>query len=323
MHSREELKLIKLRNRQGTELEILNYGATIFSLKIKQVNVIVGPASPEDYLEDIYHERGKFFGATVGRHAGRISKGGFKIEDVKYSLFEREGVHIHGGKFGFSYKFWEVFEKGEEDDPYVVMRYLSPDGEEGYPGNLEVQVKYALTEENEVIIEYNAQTDKKTVVNLTNHAYFNLNGGGDVDDHKLQISAEEYLETDAQNVPTGKFLKTAHTIFDFRKPAAIGEVPLDTVFSLGEVQKEIILTGDRLGISLRVETDQPAVVVYVPQDLPDDWNYSTEVGAERAAICLETQKFPDAPHHSHFPSVLLEPGLNYRSLTLWKFKTGS
>ncbi len=319
----EKLRLIKLVNSRNTELVILNFGATIFSLKINGINVIVGPAKPETYLTDIYQTRGKYFGASVGRYAGRISKGGFELEGVKYSIFEKEGVHLHGGEFGFSYKFWEVREIKETQDPHVILEYVSPHLEEGYPGELRVQVKYTLTEADEVKIEYTAQTDRKTIVNLTNHAYFNLNGGGDVDDHKLQINAEKYLETDAQNVPTGNLLNTVGTEFDFKNPAAIGEVLLDTVFSLTTAQKQVVLVGDQSGISMEITTNQPAVVVYVPEDLPGDWKYSTETGAERAAICLETQKFPDAPHQPDFPSAILEPGQIYINSTLWKFKTGS
>lgn len=319
----DNLKLIKLVNSRNTELVILNFGATIFSLKINGINVIVGPAKPETYLSDIYHTRGKFFGASVGRYAGRISQGGFELDGLKYPLFEKDDVHLHGGEFGFSYKFWEVKEINEGEDPFVVLEYRSPHFEEGYPGNLHVQVKYTLTEADEVKIEYTAQTDRKTIVNLTNHAYINLNGRGDVDDHKLQIKAEKYLETNAQKIPTGSLPDTAGTELDFRKAAAIGEVPLDTVFSLKNDKKQVVLVGDQSGISLEVTTNQPAVVVYVPEELPTDWEYTTEISAERAAICLETQKFPDAPRQPNFPSVILEPGEVYSNSTLWKFKTGS
>ncbi len=319
----EELRLLRLKNQTGTELEILNFGATIFSLKINGTNVIVGPSRPEDYLSEAYHQQGKYFGATVGRYAGRISKGQFTLDGETYKLYEKNGVHLHGGNFGFSYKFWKLIEQGEEHNPYVVLEYFSPDGEEGYPGNLTVRVKYTLTEENEVSIAYSATTDKDTVVNITNHAYFNLNGRGDVNGHRLQIPADAFLEPDAQLVPTGKMTGVTGTEFDFREIALIGEVPLDTVYQLNGNGEKIFLKGDKSGIKLEVETNQPAVVVYVPEDLPTDWEYSTEVGSERAAVCLETQKFPDAPHHSHFPSVRLSPGETYENTTKWKFTTGS
>lgn len=319
----DKLELIELQNKRDTRLKILNFGATIFSLTLESVNVIVGPKNPKDYLTEIYHIRGKFFGATVGRHAGRISQSGFNLNGRKYPLFEKQGIHIHGGEYGLSYRFWSIVEKGEGKDPFVVLEYLSPDGEEGYPGNLRVRVKYTLTEDNELRIEYSAKTDKETVVNLTNHAYFNLNGAGDIDDHKLKIPAGEFLEVDGRTVPTGKLLKTSGTQYDFRKLTSIGEVPLDTAFSFQKGGNEILLKGDKSGITLQVQTNQPAVVVYVPDELPTDWEYSTDVSAERAGICLETQKFPDAVHQSHFQSIILKPGEEYKNLTSWKFISGS
>ena len=319
----EKLQLIRLKNKKNTELVVLNFGATIFSLNIGGTNVIVGPADPDTYHSEIYHTRGKFFGASVGRYAGRISGGGFEIDGINYPIFEREGVHLHGGKNGFSYKFWEVTEVNQGEDPFVILEYHSPHLEEGYPGNLHVQVKYRLSENDEVEIEYLAQTDKKTVINLTNHAYFNLNGGGDVNNHKLQIEAGHYLESNAQNYPTGKLIEVKGTEYDFNRPATVGEVPLDTVFSLKNDKKQVLLVGDQSGISLEVNTNQPAVVVYVPEELPTDWNYSFDIASERAAICLETQKFPDAPHQPRFPSAILNPGETYVNNTLWKFKTGS
>ncbi|WP_324719301.1 aldose epimerase family protein [Salinimicrobium sp. HB62] len=317
-----ELKLISLKNKRGTELKILNFGASIFSLTIDGVNVVVGPARPEDYISETYHKHGKFFGATVGRHAGRISPNSFEIEDQKFSLFGQDGVHLHGGQYGFSYKFWKVIEVNEKVDPFVELEYISPDGEEGYPGELKVRARYTLTEEDEVKLEYSAQSDQKTVVNLTNHTYFNLNGTGSVNEHHLQIPAAEFLETDPRNVPTGKLLKSAGTLYDFQKLRKIGGVPLDTVFSLKGSSQVIELHGDQSGISMQVKTNQPAVVVYVPQELPQAWDYSTSIGLERAAICLETQKFPDAPHQKDFPSVLLQPREKYLNITSWKFKNG-
>lgn len=319
----DELKLINLTNHTGTELKIINFGASILSLTIEGVNVVVGPADPQDYLTENYHQRGKFFGATVGRHAGRISRGSFRLNDEKFTLFGKDGIHLHGGNYGFSFKFWKVVEIKKTDDPFVVLEYVSSDGEEGYPGNLKVRAKYTLTEENEVKVEYTAETDKETIVNLTNHTYFNLNGGGSIERHHLLIPSEEYLETDVQNVPTGKLLKTASTNYDFRASRSIGQTFLDTVFKLQKNKQEICLHGDQSQISLQVSTNQPAVVVYVPQDLPGDWDYSTKTGLKRAAICLETQNFPDAPHQPDFPSVVLKPGEIYCNYTSWKFKKGA
>lgn len=322
--STEKMELTTLKNKRGTVLTIMNFGATVFRLEINgKTNVVVGPKHPEDYLSEAYHEEGKHFGASVGRHAGRISGGSFEIKGEKFPIFEKDGVHIHGGKFGFTYKYWEIIEVTSGDDPHVILGYTARDGEEGYPGNLRVQVKYVLTEENVVEVEYTAETDKETVVNLTNHTYFNLNGHGSVNGHTLQIPADKVLEADSQNVPTGKFLAVTEGGLDFRSSSKIGSVFLDTVFSLTTNSEPVYLKGDESEISLQVETNQPAVVVYIPPTLPEAWEYATKIGEERAAICLETQKFPDAPHKDHFPSVLLNPGETYRNTTRWKFTSGS
>jgi aldose 1-epimerase len=327
MRNRQEadaLKVISLENQAGTVLKILNFGASIFSLEINgRTNVVMGPKNPEDYLSEAYHRKGKHFGASVGRHAGRISGGGFSIKGEDFAIFAKEGVHLHGGDFGFTYKIWEVNEVRQEEDPSVTLEYLSPDGEEGYPGNLRVKAKYTLRENNVVELEYSAETDKQTIVNLTNHTYFNLNGYGSINEHHLQIGANELLEVHANNVPTGKFLSVEKKGLDFRELKKIGKVELDTVFRLQEKRGAVLLKGDKSGISLQVETNQPAVVIYVPPDLPADWDYTTEIGKERPGICLETQKYPDAPNNDHFPSVILEPEEIYRNITRWKFISGS
>lgn len=318
------LQVVALKNHQGTILKVLNLGASIFSLELNgKTNVVVGPKDPEDYLSKIYHREGKHFGASVGRHAGRISGGSFEIGGNKYSIFGEEGVHLHGGAYGFTYKMWQIKEINEEKDPFVILEYLSPDGEEGYPGNLRVQVKYMLREDNVVELIYSAETDTETVVNLTNHTYFNLNGCGSVNEHQLKIDADKVLEANGKNVPTGQLLPVRELDLDFRRPKRIGQTFLDTVFKLKENPEQIVLKGEKTGISLHIETNQPSVVVYVPPTLPKAWEYSTDIGEERAGICLETQKFPDAPNNKNFPSVYLKPGETYRNLTLWKFTNRS
>ena len=323
-----QLQLLSLTNSRHTELKILNFGATIFSLEFQKknkekINVVVGPEKPKDYLGESYHKKGKYFGSSVGRYAGRISNGSFEIDGKKYDLYTKDGVHLHGGKYGFSYKFWEVEEVNGEKNPSVLLSYLSENGEEGYPGNLRVKVKYTLTEEDEVKIDYTATTDEKTFVNLTNHTYFNLQGRGNIDRHRLQLEADRMLETDEQLMPTGNLLKVEGTSKDFRVMKAVDQIPLDTAFAFtgpGNSGKKIILESAESGISLQVYTQQPAVVVYVPEVLPQDWEYTTAIAEHRQAICLETQNFPDAPHHSSFPSALLKPDEIYKNRIVWKFK---
>lgn len=324
----QELEIIRLKNSRGTELSILNFGATIFSLKFisrgEAINVVVGPENSEVYLSQIYHTKGKYFGATVGRHAGRISGGGFEIDGKNHPLFEEEGAHLHGGKYGFSYKFWEVEEIHEGKDPYVKLTYLSKDGEEGYPGNLRVETKYTLTEEDHVKIQYSAVTDKKTIVNLTNHTYFNLNGSGSINGHLLKISAEKKLEVDERTIPTGNFISLEGVEDNFSEAKALEDTFLDTAFLFSnreEDREQVFLKGEKSSISLKVKTNQPAVVVYVPEELPTDWNYITNIANKRAAICLETQQLPDAPHHPQFGSVILNKGEKYENFITWIFET--
>lgn len=322
--STKKLEKINLINGKGTSLEILNFGATVFSLKLlnkgKFVNVVVGPKNPKDYLSAHYQKKGKFFGASVGRYAGRISGGMITIAGKDHLLHNKEGVHLHGGEKGFSYKFWKVETCTEGPDPMVEFSYLSKDNEEGYPGDLQVWVKYRLTEKDEVEVEYRAVSNKTTVVNLTNHTYFNLNGEGSVKDHELRLGADLFLEVDEKLLPTGKFSEVKGSEKDFRQIRRLNNISLDDTFVLRRNEEVIRLVG-RSGISLGVKTNQPGVVIYTPEDLPEDWNYQTRISSNKPAICLETQNFPDAPHHSNFPSAVINPGEEYRNSTCWRFET--
>lgn len=324
----EALKLVELINGRKTRLKVLNYGASLFSLEFlrsdgEYLNVLVSPKTPEDFLSQVYLQRNQCFGASIGRYAGRISHGHFKLNGKEYPLYTKDGVHLHGGKLGYTYKFWTIEEVTKTPNPSVRLSYFSEDGEEGYPGNLRVSVTYTLTEEDEVTIEYTAVTDQDTIVNLTNHAYFNLNGTGDIKDHLMQLKADEVLDVDEDLMPTGGFKKVEDTWMDFNRLRPIGEATLDDVYVLNETiadGERILLKGSKSGISLHVETDQPAVVVYIPESLPDDWEYQTRIGESKPSVCLETQNFPDAPHYQHFPSSLLRPGETYRNFIRWKFK---
>ena len=322
----DSLKTVELINSRKTRLEVLNYGAALFSLKFMRpdgeyLNAVVSPEKPEDFLAQDYWKHNKCFGASVGRYAGRISNGGFSLNGEDYSLYTNNGIHLHGGKFGFTYKFWEIEEIKKHDNPSVRLSYLSKDGEEGYPGNMKVSVTYTLTDEDVLKIEYSATTDKDTVVNLTNHAYFNLNGGGDITDHLLYIPAEEVLEADESQFPTGGFVSLINSRKDFSTAKPLGEIPLDDVFVLNKSRKEeVVLKGTKSGLTLKIETNQPAVVVYAPEELPTDWDYQTQVAAKHPSVCLETQNFPDAPNHSKFPSSVLKSGEVYSNKMAWSFR---
>ncbi len=325
----EELKTIQLVNKQQNKLEILNYGAAILSFIIKDkkgkpTNVIVSPKATE-FVKPDYKSHNKCFGASVGRYAGRISGGKFKLDDKTYELQQKNGVHLHGGDYGFPYKIWKIEEQTSGENPSVKLSYFSEDGEEGYPGNLKATVKYTLTEENEILIEYTASSDKKTVVNITNHAYFNLNGEGSVSDHFLQISAKKILKVNDKMLPTGDLVKLKNQPKDFSQSKLIGNRPLDDSFVLINDKNEnaAVLFAPLTGIKMEIKTNQPALVAYVPEELPEDLEYKTLISEKYPSICLEAQNFPDSPNFRNFPSSTLKPGDLYYNRIYLKFQVAS
>lgn len=321
----KDLQFFNIKNSKNTSLSILNYGAAIFSLKIQNknnesTNIIVSPKNPEDYLKDSYKEHNKCFGASIGRYAGRISEGEFPLNGKSYQLYQQNGVHLHGGKEGFQYKLWHLEEIKEGKNPIIKLSYLSEDGEEGYPGNLKVTVTYTLTENDELIIEYSAETDKETVINLTNHAYFNLNGGGEISNHILQIQAEKILEVNEQQLPTGKFVNLDSHAKNFQQKREIGALNLDDTYVLDpEIKSAASLYSPESGIKMQVKTNQPAIVAYAPEELPSNWEYQTSISKENPSICLETENFSDAPNHPNFPSSILKPREIYKNRSVFNF----
>ncbi|MBZ9630560.1 galactose mutarotase [Salegentibacter sp. LM13S] len=322
---KEDLKTVNLVNNQGSELQILNYGAAVISLKIKDktgniVNVVVSPIA-EEFITSVYKDHNKCFGASVGRYAGRIANGKFQLDNITYKLFEKDHVHLHGGDNGFQYKIWEIKEEETAPNPSVKLSYFSKDGEEYYPGNLQVEVKYTLTENDELLIEYSAKTDKKTVINLTNHTYFNLNGGGSISDHFLKIAAEKILEVDKNLLPTGNLTKLKKHPKNFIEGKLVGNRSLDDTYVLKPDKDEVVarLFAPLTGIKMEVKTNQKALVAYAPENLPEDLNYHTEIAEEYPSLCLEAQNFPDAPNFRNFPEAVLKPGDQYYNWISYKF----
>jgi aldose 1-epimerase len=322
---KEDLKTVTLVNNNGSELQILNYGAAVISLKIKdkagnKVNVVVSPRA-EEFITSAYKEHNKCFGASVGRYAGRISNGEFQLDNVTYKLNETNNVHLHGGENGFQYKVWKIEEEEVAPNPSVKLTYFSKDGEEYYPGNLQVEVKYTLTENDELLIEYSAKTDKKTVINLTNHTYFNLNGGGSISDHFLKIEAEKILEVDKNLLPTGNLTKLKKHPKNFIEGKLIGNRSLDDTYVLKSDKDEVAarLFAPLTGIKMEVKTNQKALVAYAPENLPEDLNYHTEIAEEYPSLCLEAQNFPDAPNFRNFPEAVLKPGDQYYNWISYNF----
>jgi aldose 1-epimerase len=336
--------LFTLTNKAHTaEAAITNYGARVVSLLVPDkkgslTDVVLGYDSIGKYI----HQPDTYFGAIVGRYGNRIAKGHFRLGGKEYTLATNDGRnHLHGGKKGFDAVVWT----GKQIDGQTLeLTYLSKDGEEGYPGNLQVKVTYTLTDSNALQISYEATTDKPTVLNLTNHSYFNLNGqgSGTINNHQLQIPADRYTPVDSTLIPTGRIEPVAGTPLDFRQPTAIGAhlndgnlqlkygKGFDHNFVLNPAKDDTArtdglhpaasVTGDQSGIVLNVYTDQPGIQFYGGNFLTgtnplkggkkDDY---------RSAFCLETQHFPDSPNEPSFPSVELKPGQTYKSKTVYKF----
>ncbi len=321
------LDVISLTNAQGVELVISNFGATIGALRVpdknrKPVNVVVGLQAPEDYTKTPYLDHDPFLGCTVGRYAGRISGGSFIIEGKKYSLHTTKGVHLHGGKEGFDKKFWTIDKLIRNENQSVQFSYRSEHLEENYPGNLQVKALYELLENNAVRITYTATTDRPTVVNLTNHSYFNLDGEGSILDNDLQIHSDAYLEVNEQLLPSGEKRSTKSTRFDFNQPQTLEKnfKGLDDTFVLKKSYDCVAsLYSKHSGIRMNVTTNQPAMVVFTPEYLPPlDYVDNAKYG-RYPAICFETQNYPDAPNQPNFPSALLLPGETYQNQTIFEF----
>lgn len=317
------LQVITIENNNNMSLTIINFGATITNLWIpdkngKRVDVIVGLVTPEAYTNESYLKKNLYLGASIGRYAGRISKGGFKIKENEYKIPHENGVHLHGGN-GFDKKYW-IVEKVEENA--VLLSYQSQDLEEGYPGNVKVSVKYTLTNANELMIEYKAQTDAPTPVNLTSHAYFNLAGKDTVLNHELLINSHQYLEVDMQLVPTGQLIDTIDTVYDRSQKMKLKENNFngfDTTFILNNEKINAVLYAPESGIELKIITNQPALVVYTPKQFPEAPFTSNFSQTTFPAICFEAQNYPDAPNNSHFPNAILRPNETYLNTTIFQF----
>ena len=327
----KEVFLYTLTNGKGTEIKISTYGGVVTSWIAPDKNgqksgIVLGFDSLSGYLS-----KPPYFGALIGRYGNRIAKGKFKIEGTEYTLATNDGPnHLHGGNKGFDKVVWES-SVANDSVPSLGLSYLSKDGEEGYPGNLQVNVQYTLTDDDELKIEYKATTDKATVLNLTNHSYFNLSGdvANSILDHQLQIEADNYTPVDSTLIPTGQIVSVKGTPFDFTRVQKIGS-RIDSVkggydhnFVLnskdGTLKKVATLSDDISGRQLEVFTTEPGMQFYTGNFL--DGSLKTNAGKainKNAALCLETQHFPDSPNQPAFPSTELKPGQTYQSETVYK-----
>lgn len=327
----KEVFLFTLVNAKGTEVKISSYGGTLTSWVAKDKNdsissIVLGFDSLSGYLA-----KPPYFGALIGRYGNRIAKGRFTIDTSTYTLVTNNGVnHLHGGNKGFDKVVWDAAIINDST-PVLLLSYLSKDGEEGYPGNLKVKVRYTLTDDNELKIEYDAETDKATVINLTNHAYFNLTGdvSNTILDHKLQVDADNYTPVDSGLIPTGEIRAVKGTPFDFTKAETIG-LRIDSVnggydhnFVLNKKDAGLsliaTLSEEKTGRVLEVFTTEPGLQFYSGNFL--DGSIKTSAGKpinQHTGLCLETQHFPDSPNQPKFPSTLLKPGQKYHTETVYK-----
>lgn len=329
----KKVYLYTLTNKSGTQVKISNYGGTIVSWVTAdkngtKSNIVLGFDSLKGYRD----EHPPFFGATVGRYGNRIAKAKFTLDGKEYMLAANNGPNsLHGGKVGFDKVVWDA-DKTDDNTPSLTLHYLSKDGEEGFPGNLKSTVKFTLTDDNELQIVYDAETDKATPINLTNHSYFNLTGdvSNAILDHVLMINADKYTPVDTTLIPTGELKPVAGTPFDFRQPKKIGrdidKVPgggYDHNFVLNRkgTSLEVVatVTDSISGRKLEVYTTEPGIQFYTGNFL--DGSLKTPAGKainKHTALCLETQHFPDSPNEPKFPSTILKPGAKYHTETTYK-----
>lgn len=334
-----EIYLYTLTNKSGMEADIINFGGTLVSLKIpdrsgKFADVVLG----YDTLAE-YENGGSYFGATVGRYGNRIAHGKFTLDGFEYILAKNDGENsLHGGIKGFNKVVWTAKEIPSNDGSALQLNYLSKDGEEGYPGNLSVQVVYTLTDRNELRIDYSASTDKDTVLNLTHHSYFNLKGQGEGDilDHRVTLNADRFTPVDSGLIPTGELRTVKGTPFDFTAPTAIGaRINQDNEqLKLGKgYDHNWVLNrkaGDALSLAAKVEettsgrvmevwTTEPGVQFYTGNFLDGKSGKGRKAYNLRNALCLETQHYPDSPNHPAFPTTELKPGQHLHSQTVYRF----
>ncbi len=323
---------VKLKSKSGMSAALSSFGAAVVSLSVPDKNgEFADVALGYDTLEE-YADGNSCFGATVGRFANRIGKAKFTLNGTEYRLDKNDGENtLHGGYFGYNKRIWTIDCIRDGDEPYAEFSYLSPDGEQHFPGNLKITVRFTLTE-NALKIEYKAVSDKDTIVNLTNHTYFNLKGegNGDVKDHVVRINAKQYTPVDAGLIPTGLLAYTTGTPFDFQKPKRVGEdmdngrLPngYDHNFVLGapgQMRTAAVVYEPVTGREMTVTTDSPAVQFYIGTGLNNEKGKNGHVYDQYAGLCLETQFYPDSPNKLNFPSCELKAGEEYNYTTIYSF----
>jgi aldose 1-epimerase len=332
-----------LTNKKSVEASVISYGATLISLRVPDRNGKIGDVVLGYDGLDGYEQGKSYFGGTIGRYGNRIAGGQFTLDGTVFHLPKNDGPNsLHGGTTGFNKRVWTGVDRSRPDAQVLELSYTSADGEEGYPGTLQVKVTYTLpAETNELRIDYSASTDKDTVLNLTNHSYFNLSGvaSQEIVDHQLLLRAREFTPVDSTLIPNGELRTVDGTPFDFRKPTAIGaRINQDDEqlrFGKGYDHNWVLEGAGKGGLQLaaqvfepssgrvlEVDTTEPGIQFYSGNFLDGkDRGKRGEFYAHRTGFCLETQHFPDSPNHPNFPSTELKPGQTYRTTTVLRFST--
>ena len=330
-----KVQLFKLSNNNGVVIKLTNYGGIVASIETpdknkKSKNIVLGFDDLESYLSSNYLKNYPYFGCLIGRVGNRIANSQFELNGKKYSVSKNKGEdHLHGGFVGFDRVIWKAKPFQNKESVGVELQYLSVEGEEGYPGNLYVKVIYSLTNKNEFVIEYFAETDIETPVNLTQHTYFNLGNESTIDNHLLQLSSNEYNELDAEMIPTGQLLPVNNSPYDFRDQKRIGngfgllEKGYDVNYSLNNAKGSFIKAGELYdqdsGRLLEVFTTEVGIQLYTGAYIPEIEINGVKKFGSFSGVALETQHFPDSVNHKHFPNTILKPNDNYYQKTIYKF----
>jgi aldose 1-epimerase len=331
----KEVKVFTLSNEKGSEVSVTNYGGIITSFKVintdgKKIDIVLGFDKVQDYTSVEYLRQYSWIGCTVGRYANRIGNGAFTLDGKEYHVSKNNGNNqLHGGFEGFDKKTWDIVAFGNEPFPYLELRYTSPDGEEGFPGDLEIHGRFELNDENELSYQFTGSANKPTAVNLTHHGYFNLDGEGDIKEHELKIYGSSVLDQDEDLVANGKIIPIKNTAFDFHQFRSVSngleEVHgYDKSFLADKPGGEETLSlmaevrSARSGFLLQVYSTEPVLHFYSGTGLPALKGKDGIVYGPFSGLCLETQKHPNAINIPHFPNTLLRPGEAYFQKNIYK-----